>query len=274
MPIEVVRGDSPVLLGLPHTGTFVPEPIAAGLTPLGRRLSDTDWHVERLYDGLLPGATTVRATFHRYVVDANRDPSGASLYPGQNTTALVPTTDFDGRPLWLEPPTDAQIESRRARFHAPYHAALNAEIERLHALHGNVLLFDCHSIRSVIPHLFDGTLPDLNIGTDGGRTCATAFERCLVDACSAADGYTSVLNGRFRGGWTTRHYARPNEGVHAIQLELAQSTYLASESEPFAYDADRAERLRGVLRPALGALEALALSLPCVAPPYDPDRPA
>ena len=258
--VEVVRGDSPVILGLPHTGTFVPEDVASRLTPRGRCLSDTDWHVERLYDALLPGATTVRATFHRYVVDANRDPSGASLYPGQNTTGLVPLTDFDGRPLWIDPPTDAEIEARRNDFHGPYHAALAAEIDHVRARHGTVLLFDCHSIRSWIPHLFDGTLPDLNIGTDGSNTCAPAFERCLVDACRSADGYTSVLNGRFRGGWTTRHYANPQDGVHAIQLELAQSTYLVHESAPFDYDSTKAERLRTVLRDALYSLAELALS--------------
>ncbi|WP_295049926.1 N-formylglutamate amidohydrolase [uncultured Paracoccus sp.] len=170
-PVEVVAGDSPVILGLPHTGTWLPEAIRARLNDRGQALADTDWHIHRLYDGLLPGATTVRATFHRYVIDANRGPDDASLYPGQNTTGLVPLTDFDGRPIWTDDPAADDIADRIARFHTPYHAALAAQIDRVRARHGVAILYDCHSIRSHIPFLFDGTLPDFNIGTAGGTTC-------------------------------------------------------------------------------------------------------
>ena len=150
-PVDVHQGASPVILGLPHTGTFVPAEIFERLNEQGKLLTDTDWHVDRLYDGLLPGVTTVRATFHRYVIDANRDPSGKSLYPGQNTTGLVPVTDFDDRPIWREgaAPTDTDVAERLNAFHRPYHAALAAEIARVRALHGVAVLYDCHSIRSV-----------------------------------------------------------------------------------------------------------------------------
>ena len=261
--VEVVRGNSPVILGFPHTGARVPDDIRVRLNATGRALTDTDWHVDELYRGLLPGATTVRATFHRYCIDANRDPSGRSLYPGRNTTGLVPLTDFDDNPLWtagLEPDAVATA-SRLDRFHRPYHAALAVEIERVKAGHGIAVLYDCHSIRSVCPYLFEGRLPDLNIGTDGGRTCSPAIERQVAALCSAAEGYTAMVNGRFRGGWTTRHYGRPEAGVHAIQMEVAQATYLASETAPFAYDGGKAERLRPVLRGILERLEYLALEL-------------
>ncbi len=262
-PFEVERGSSPVILAFPHTGTQVPPDILDRLNGEGRRLRDTDWHIHRLYDGLLPGATTVRATFHRYVIDANRDPAGASLYPGQNTTALVPATDFDGAPIWRDgaEPDEADVTDRIARFHAPYHAALAAEVERVRALHGVAVLYDCHSIRSRIPFLFEGTLPDFNIGTDGGRTCDLAVERAAVETCAAAGAYTSVLNGRFRGGWTTRHYGRPETRVHAIQMELAQVSHLATEAAPFALDAAKAEPLRAVLRALLGRLASVAETL-------------
>lgn len=260
-PVEVVEGTSPIILGFPHTGTHVPEDIWARLNDEGRRLRDTDWHIHRLYSGLLAGATTVRATFHRYVIDANRDPTGKSLYPGQNTTGLVPLTDFDNLPIWREEPDEEEIARRLAAFHRPYHEALEAQIERVKKLHGIAVLYDCHSIRSRCPFLFEGTLPDFNIGTDGGRTCAPAFERATVEICAAADGYTHVVNGRFRGGWTTRHYGRPQEGMHAIQMELAQHTHLESESEPFAYDEEKAERLRVHLRAVLERLEEIALSM-------------
>ncbi|UXU75380.1 MULTISPECIES: N-formylglutamate deformylase [unclassified Paracoccus (in: a-proteobacteria)] len=256
-PVEVSRGDGPVILGLPHTGTWLPDDIRARLNDRGQILADTDWHIERLYDGLLPGATTVRATFHRYVIDANRGPDDASLYPGQNTTGLVPLTDFDGQPIWTQPPTADDIAARKARFHAPYHAALAAEIARVKARHGVAILYDCHSIRSHIPFLFEGTLPDFNIGTNSGQSCDPRIEAAALQLC-AATGRSHVLNGRFKGGWTTRHYGQPAQGVHAIQMELAQSTHLASEAPPFAYDPARAEPLRDALRAILERLAALA----------------
>ena len=259
-PVEVVQGDSPVILGLPHTGTWLPDDILARLNERGRTLADTDWHIHQLYAGLLPGATTVRATFHRYVIDANRGPEDESLYPGQNTTGLVPVTDFDGNPIWTEEPSPEDVAGRLARFHAPYHAALSAEIERVRAKHGVAILYDCHSIRSVIPFLFDGVLPDFNIGTANGTSCAAAIEAATQEV-AAATGRSWVVNGRFRGGWTTRHYGRPQDGVHAIQMELAQSTHLATEAPPFDLDPAKAGAMRKPLGEILSRLEALAPEL-------------
>ena len=260
-PVEIHQGDSPIVLGLPHTGTYVPQDILGDLNVRGRGLDDTDWHIHQLYDGVLHGATTVRATFHRYVVDANRDPSGVSLYPGQNTTGLVPLTDFDGNDIWTTPPSGADIEARRKAFHAPYHAALEAELARVRDLHGIAILYDCHSIRSGIPFLFDGTLPDFNIGTNLGTTCAPLIEAVTQDICAQAVGYTATTNGRFKGGWTTRHYGQPATGVHAIQMELAQSTYLSAEEAPWTYDTDKSERLRVHLTEILTKLAELAPNL-------------
>lgn len=259
-PVKVTRGDGPVVLGMPHVGTFVPDAIRDQLNEMGRALTDTDWHIEALYDGCLPGATVVQATFHRYVIDANRDPSGDSLYPGQNTTGLVPLTDFDGNDLWSLPPDSAQIADRLARFHAPYHAALKAELDRVRALHGVAILYDCHSIRSQIPFLFDGILPDFNIGTNGTTTCAALVQDAVVAACEAS-GRRMVLNGRFKGGWTTRHYGQPDKGIHAIQMELAQATHLTTESAPWSLDPVKANELRPVLSQALHALAKLAPKL-------------
>ena len=259
-PVEVTRGDGPIVLGLPHTGTDVPASIEAKLNTRGRELVDTDWHIHTLYEGLLPGATTVRATFHRYVIDANRDPGGASLYPGQNTTTLVPLTDFDGQDIWDIPPTEKDIVERREAFHAPYHAALLAELERVKSIYGIAILYDCHSIRGLIPFLFDGVLPDLNIGTNNGVTCAPAFEAITHEFASSSP-YSTVLNGRFKGGWTTRHYGRPAEGIHTIQMELAQSTYLSAETAPWTYDTDKANRLRRWLKDILDAIQDTALEI-------------
>lgn len=259
-PVTVTHGDGPLVLGLPHTGTFVPGDVAAALNDNGHKLADTDWHIDRLYADLLPGVTTVRANFHRYVIDANRDPSGVSLYPGQNTTSLVPLTDFDGLDIWETLPSDADINARRDAFHAPYHAALQAELDRVRAIHGAAILYDCHSIRSGIPFLFDGTLPDLNIGTNMGTTCAPQIEAATTAICKAAP-YSAVLNGRFKGGWTTRHYGQPTQGIHAIQMELAQSTYLTAEAPPWSYDTAKAAALRPHLATILSALADMAPSL-------------
>jgi len=257
-PVDVVQGDGPILLGLPHTGTYLPPKVGAALNARGRGLGDTDWHIEALYDGLLGGVTTVRATFHRYVIDANRDPAGVSLYPGKATTGLVPLTDFDGNDIWTTPPADHDTAARRLAFHTPYHAALTAEMERVHARHGVAIIFDCHSIRSRIPFLFDGQLPDFNIGTNDGATCAPAVESAVVDVCAGATGYTSILNGRFKGGWTTRHYGQPDKNWHAIQMELAQSSYLTAEASPWTYDRAKAARLRAYLGEIFTRLAKLA----------------
>jgi N-formylglutamate deformylase len=259
---NVKQGSSPVILSFPHTGTEVPADILEKLSDNGRILADTDWHIEKLYDGLLANATTVEAKFHRYVIDANRDPSGASLYPGQNTTSLVPLTDFDGKPIWKagQEPDEAEVKRRLKEFHAPYHAALSAEIARVKAEHGIAVLYDCHSIRSHIPFLFEGKLPDFNIGTDMSTTCNAGIEAIAVEVTSQAEGYTSILNGRFKGGWTTRYYGRPGENVHAIQMELAQSSHLASEEPPFDLNPAKAERLRQYLKQILTGIEQFALA--------------
>lgn len=261
-PVEVRRGNSPVILGMPHTGTFLPEEIRSALNENGLNLADTDWHIDRLYDGLLDDVTIVRATFHRYVIDANRDPSGASLYPGQNTTGLVPATDFDNAPIWREghAPDDGEIAARRAAFHRPYHNALENELARIHDRHGVAVLYDCHSIRSLVPFLFKGRLPDFNIGDNDGVTCDPVITSAVEAICAAANGYSHVLNGRFKGGWTTRHYGRPADGFHAIQMELAQATHLASETPPFAYDPQKAQRLRVLLGEILQAIEKHAIN--------------
>ena len=261
--IEVSSGNSPLVLGLPHTGTDVPPEVWEGLNETGRALADTDWHIHTLYDGVVDDVTTVRTPIHRYVIDANRDPAGTSLYPGQNTTGLIPETDFDGNAIWTEgaEPTAADVSAWLKQFHAPYHAALAAEIERVKAIHGVAVLYDCHSIRSQIPFLFEGTLPDFNIGTNSGTSCALEFERVTAEIAGYAAGFTSIVNGRFKGGWTTRHYGAPATGVHAIQMELAQSTHLATETVPFAYDEDKAGKLREHLKAILLRLEAVAYEL-------------
>jgi len=256
--IEVEQGNGPIVLGLPHTGTEIPELVRNKLNERGQSMADTDWNIHHLYGGLLDNVTTVRTQIHRYVIDVNRGPDDASLYPGQNTTGLCPTTDFDGRSIYRDgqAPDPEEVEARRLTYHQPYHNALSAELSRVHTLHGCAILYDCHSIRSCIPYLFTGDLPDFNIGTNSSTSCMETVERNVDEICRSAQGYSTALNARFKGGWTTRHYGRPKEGIHAIQMELAQITYM-QEAPPWIYDDAKAERLRAHLSNILNNLEQL-----------------
>ncbi len=227
------RGNAPLLISLPHDGEQLPPEVSARLTPDARRLPDTDWHVSRLYDFARElGASILRPHYSRYLIDLNRPPDNLSLYPGQNTTGLCPTIQFDGQPLYLEgqAPGAEEIAQRVERHWRPYHEALRAEIDRLLSEHGRVVLWEGHSIRSVVPYLFDGRLPDFNLGTASGSSCSPVLQQRLEAVLAAQRDYTWVANGRFKGGYITRHFGRPQDGVHAVQMELAQCNYMDEDS--------------------------------------------
>jgi len=245
-------GDGPLILAQPHGGIEISQQILNRLNAKGRAMEDTDWHITRLYDGLVDNVTVVGTPIHRYVIDANRDPSDESLYPGQNTTGLCPTTTFDGEPIYLagEEPSEDEIRNRQQQFHQPYHDSLREQLERVHQKHGYAILYDCHSIRSQVPYLFDGKLPDFNIGTNSGRSCDSQIEFMVKNYCAQKKIYSYVVNDRFKGGWTTRHYGNPLAGYHAIQIELAQCNYM-QEKAPWDYDVENSEKLRVYLRDIL-----------------------
>jgi N-formylglutamate deformylase len=248
------RGTTPLLVSLPHDGSHLPDEFAARMQPEARGAPDTDWHVSRLYAFARElGASVLVPTHSRYVVDLNRPPDDVSLYPGQNTTGLCPAVRFSGDPVYLDghaPPPD-EVAVRVEQYWRPYHAMLQSEIARLKAEHGRVLLWEGHSIRSRVPFLFDGLLPDLNLGTVGGASC-TAATQARLEAVMAGQGrYSYVVNGRFKGGYITREYGRPAQGVEAVQLELAQCNYMDEHS--FAYDDARAAELQPLLRQLLEA---------------------
>jgi N-formylglutamate deformylase len=254
--LSVRRGDAPLVVSLPHTGTDIPEPYNKGLVSPWLARKDADWWIERLYDFAADlGATIIRTTISRTVIDVNRDPSGVSLYPGQATTELCPTTTFDGEPLYesgTEPDENA-VNERRARFFDPYHDALRTEIERLRSKHDHVVVYDCHSIRSIIPRLFDSTLPHFNIGTNGGTTCAPELSAAIEKLCAESE-FSHVVNGRFKGGYITRGLGHPDKGVHAVQMELACRGYMNEPLGPVVegqwptpYDETHAAPMREVL---------------------------
>ena len=256
--LTVTRGDAPLIVSLPHTGTDL-----GGLEPrlvspwLARK--DADWRIDQLYDfAAALGATIIHTALSRTMIDVNRDPSGASLYPGQATTELCPMTTFDGEALYREgeAPLPDEIAERRAKWFDPYHAALRGEIARLRSRHDRIVLYDCHSIRSVIPRLFEGELPVFNLGTNGGVSADRALANAVAEIVMAS-GQPSVVNGRFKGGWITRTYGDPARGVHALQMELACRSYMreprevGSDNWPSPFDPEFAGAMRRTLRKIL-----------------------
>jgi N-formylglutamate deformylase len=251
------RGSAPLLISLPHDGTAVPQAIATRLTDSARRVPDTDWHVSRLYDfARALGASMIVPEYSRYVVDLNRPPDDVSLYPGQNTTGLCPHVQFSGQPVYVDgqDPDEAEVAERVERYWRPYHRALAGELQRIHAQHGRAGLWEAHSIKGVVPFLFEGRLPDLNLGTAGGASCSAALQSRLEWVLKSQDRHDFVVNGRFKGGYITRQYGDPAQNIQAVQLEISQRIYMDEDS--FEWDAAKAARTQIVLRELIGQMLA------------------
>lgn len=265
--LVIRRGQAPLVLSLPHVGTALHEDIEARLVSLWLARKDADWWIDQLYDFASEmDATVIRAHWSRTVIDLNRDPTGVSLYPGQATTALCPVETFDGEPLYRpgQEPDAKEIEARTATFYRPYHDALAEEISRLRKEHRRVVVYDCHSIRSVIPRLFAGKLPVFNLGTNGGTSADAGLIKRVADVI-AGSGRSHVVDGRFKGGYITRHYGQPEKGVHALQMELACRGYIreslgpvSQANWPISFDPTFAAPTRETLRAVLDACLAFA----------------
>ena len=263
MSFTLDRGTAPLLVSMPHVGTDIPSHLRDHFVPRALAVEDTDWHLARLYDWLPAlGASVLRPRYSRYVIDLNRPPDDAPMYPGASNTELCPTRFFSGDPLYREGrvPSAQDRRQRRETFWQPYHDALRDELGRLKAAHGFVLLWDAHSIRSEIPWLFDGVLPGLNIGTADGASAHESIARAAAQAAARYAGVSHVVNGRFKGGYITRHYGSPASHVHAVQLEMCQSLYM-SEQPPYGYDETRAAGVQPVVRDMLAAALAACKDL-------------
>ncbi len=250
------RGASALLISFAHSGTDIPEDLRERLTPAALQVPDTDWHVPQLYAFYRDiGASVLIAQHSRYVVDLNRPPDGAPLYPGQAETSVCPTRSFADEALYRpgQEPSPAELEHRLRDYWMPYHQKLAQEIDAIRTQHGHCVLWDAHSIRSQVPLFFDGTLPDLNVGTAGERSCSRALSQRVMSELQSQTRFSSILNGRFKGGYITRHYGRPARGVNAVQLEIAQRAYL-SESAPQRFDAALAADLQRLLHGLLAAV--------------------
>ena len=244
------QGSVPLLVSLPHAGTVIPDDLQQHYVPRALSLEDTDWHLARIYEFVLAmGASLIMPHHSRYVIDLNRPSENTPMYPGANNTELCPTRFFTGDPLYLEghAPDAVEIGRRTATFWRPYHEALESELARLQARHGHVLLFDGHSIKSELPWLFEGKLPDLNLGTADGTSCAPALRDALHEILQSQSRFTYAVDGRFKGGHITRSFGKPELGRHAVQLEMCWSTYMPEEP-PFGIEGARVEQLTPVLR--------------------------
>ena len=243
------RGTAPLLLSLPHVGTELPDALRARLVDRALAVEDTDWHLERLYAFARSlGASVLVPRHSRFLVDLNRPPENVPMYPGANNTGLCPITFFTGEPIYRDgqAPDASEMADRVARYWQPYHDALAGELARLRSAHANVVLFDGHSIKSVLPWLFDGQLPDLNLGTANGQSCAPALRDALGQVLSSQSAYTQVVDGRFKGGYITRHYGQPEVGIHAVQLEMCWRCYM-DEAPPYAWSETRAAQVQPLL---------------------------
>jgi N-formylglutamate deformylase len=250
------RGEAPLLVSLPHCGTIIPAELHDAYVPRALQVEDTDWHLERLYDFARElGASVLVPRHSRYVIDLNRPPDDTPMYPGANNTELCPTRFFTGDPLYVEgrAPDAAEVARRRDTYWQPYHDALAGELARLEAAHGHAALFDGHSIHPRLPWLFEGTLPDLNLGTAAGTSCDAGLRDALAAVVQGDARYTHAVDGRFKGGYITRRYGRPEARVHAVQLEMTWTCYM-DEDAPWGYREDRAEQVRPVLRQLLSTL--------------------
>ena len=255
-PFDLIQGTAPLLVSMPHCGTAIPAAIAQGMSELSLTTVDTDWHVDRLYEfaGEL-GTSIIRPHASRYVIDLNRPPDNAELYPGAAGTDLCPVSSFSGEPIYQtgQEPNDAEIHQRIETYWHPYHGKLQSELARIKQQHGRAVLFDAHSICSLVPRLFDGRLPDFNIGTAAGTSCDPGLLSAAEHVLSNRESYSCVSNQRFKGGYITRAYGNPSVNIHAIQLELAQRTYM-NENPPFAYLPERAQKIQPLLRQLLQAI--------------------
>ena len=258
---EYSRGRSPLVVSMPHIGSFVPEDIRGRLSAAGRMVADTDWDLDHLYDFVADlGVHLIKANYSRYVVDLNRDPENRPLYPGMNHPGLVPTHSFEDVPLYRQgaEPTTEQMAVRRNLYWIPYHDRLSAMLRDVKREHGIAVLFDCHSIASIVPRYVDGRIPDLNLGTADGTSCDLDLRDTLADALRRKNDLTLAVDGIFKGGYITRHYGRPDDGIHAFQLEMSRATYMMEDPAP-VFDPQKAARLRPILRGMLDAARAWAV---------------
>lgn len=251
---SLIEGNSPLIISIPHAGTLIPDAIKNNMTEDALPLPDTDWHIPLLYDfaaGM--GATIISAHYSRYVIDLNRPPDNAALYPGQTKISLCPDETFEGRKIYKTgaEPDERDIAQRLETFWAPYHDELRRHIERIKHQHGYAVLYDAHSIRAELPRLFDGRLPDMNLGTAKGTSCAPGMEQAAFKAAQGSP-YSSILNGRFIGGYITRHYGDPAKDIHALQMELVRENYM--DEDDFSFQEDRAGALRGALKTVLQSI--------------------
>ena len=246
-------GTTPLVVSLPHVGTEIPDALKHRYDDRALAVEDTDWHLEKLYDFATTfGASVIVPKFSRYVIDLNRPPDNTPMYPGASNTELCPSTFFNGEPLYRDglKPDTVEVDKRRETYWLPYHDSLCVELKRVREQFGYALLWDGHSIRSEIPWLFDGKLPDLNLGTANGASCDASLRTRLTEFLASNTSNTHTVDGRFKGGYITRHYGRPDAGIHAVQMEMCQSLYM-QEVPPFAYDEAKGMQIQPTLEQLL-----------------------
>lgn len=250
MSFTLHRGTTPVLVSMPHVGTVIPQSLRHRFVERAGQTEDTDWFLDRLYAFVKDlGASLIVPLESRYVIDLNRPSDNRPMYAGQNNTELCPTRFFTGDPLYRDgmAPSDGEVQERVRTYWQPYHDALRDETQRLKSLHGHAVLFDAHSIKGTLPWLFEGDLPDMNLGTSSGHSCATTLREQLTQVFASQTNYSYMVDGRFKGGHITRHFGQPDQGVHTVQLEMSWRAYM-EETPPYAWHPQRAAAVTPLLQ--------------------------
>lgn len=250
MPVEIIKGDTPVILALPYTGTNMQRMVAARLCDEARLYTAPDRGLDRLLRPACPDTSVVRANFHRFLSDpecANPEKAGK---PAKGLVGVVPLLDRDGAPVWQNPPSLREAAIWRSTFYVPYHAALRAQIARVRSRFGHVVLVTCRGRAEWDMAQTDATPPDIRLSTNMGAACAIDLSTRLAALFGSHATVSFSQKGRMGTGWTTRTYGHPATGVHALELELNEANYLGTGELEGIFDGATAASLLELLEEA------------------------
>ncbi len=245
------NSEVPILLSVPHCGTAFPEELASDYKPeFVRAPEDTDWFVDTLYDFAAElGIGLIAANYSRWVIDLNRNPQSKPLYAdGRIITALCPVTTFTGQSIYKDERKEVEtgeVQRRRNVYFDPYHQKIKGLLDVLKKKYGKVLLWDCHSIRQQVLTIQKDKFPDLILGDADGTSASPGLIETVLGGLDHSD-YSVSHNHPFKGGYITRHFGRPSENQHALQLEMTKMNYM--DDSEMSYDKSRAEKIRALLK--------------------------
>ncbi len=253
----------PILVSVPHAGILFPKEVLEKMDPEKAAFpEDTDWFVDQLYGFCSEmGITMIVANYSRCVVDLNRDPNNIPLYKdGRVITDVVSVTDFNGAPIYKDEykPNETEIQNRLDHYFFPYHHKIEEILADLKKEFGVALLFDAHSIKKNVPGIQKDDFPQVILGDNDETSAHPELIQTAVESLSGKS-FNFSHNFPFKGGFITRSFGKPEQNIHALQLEMTKTNYMNdSETE---YDLERAEKIQQILKITLQNLTDKLLKL-------------